>query len=234
MAKIHFRSYNPNQIVLFPQRIDENIPSDNPVRILNAMVDTLNLSSFHKLYKEQGRSPYDPRMMLKAVLYAYMNNIYSCRKIEKSLLRDIHFIWLAGYEKPDYRTINRFRNRVKDEINGIFTQIVLILASKGFISLDVEYVDGTKIESKANRYTFVWRKNVERNRARLLDPKFFGVSGSLGYNIEVDGNTETFTCAQVRPTTTSDLEDYLMVPYGKVCHINSFHKTFGFKMFVIA
>ena len=75
MAKIHFRSYNPNQIVLFPQRIDENIPSDNPVRILNAMVDTLNLSSFHKLYKEQGRSPYDPRMMLKAVLYAYMNNI---------------------------------------------------------------------------------------------------------------------------------------------------------------
>ena len=169
MAKIHFRSYNPNQIVLFPQRIDENIPSDDPVRILNAMVDNLDLSSFHKLYKEFGRSPYHPRMMLKAVLYAYMNNIYSCRKIEKSLLRDIHFIWLAGYEKPDYRTINRFRNRVKDEINGIFTQIVLILASKGFISLDVEYVDGTKIESKANRYTFVWRKNVERNRARLLE-----------------------------------------------------------------
>ena len=79
------------------------------------------------------------------------------------------FIWLAGYEKPDYRTIDRFRNRVKDEINRIFTQIVLILASKGFISLDVEYVDGTKIESKANRYTFVWRKNVERNRARLLE-----------------------------------------------------------------
>ena len=169
MAKIHFRSYNPNQIVLFPQRIDENIPSDDPVRILNAMVDSFDLSSFHKLYKESGRSAYHPRMMLKAVLYAYMNNIYSCRKIEKSLLRDIHFIWLAGYEKPDYRTINRFRNRVKDEINGIFTQIVLILASKGFISLDVEYVDGTKIESKANRYTFVWRKNVERNRARLLE-----------------------------------------------------------------
>lgn len=169
MAKIHFRSYNPNQIVLFPQRIDENIPSDDPVRILNAMVDSFDLSSFHKLYKESGRSAYHPRMMLKAVLYAYMNNIYSCRKIEKSLLRDIHFIWLAGYEKPDYRTINRFRNRVKDEINGIFTQIVLILASKGFISLDVEYVDGTKMESKANRYTFVWRKNVERNRARLLE-----------------------------------------------------------------
>lgn len=107
--------------------------------------------------------------MLKTVLYAYMNNIYSCRKVEKSLTRDIHFIWLAGYEKPDYRIINRFHNRVKYEINRIFTQIVLILATKGFISLDVEYVDGTKIESKASRYTFVWRKNVECNRAQLLE-----------------------------------------------------------------
>ena len=107
--------------------------------------------------------------MLKAILYAYMNNVYSCRKIEQLLLRDIHYIWLAGYEKPDFITINRFRNRVKDEINNVFTQLVLILADKGFISLDVEYVDGTKIESKANKYTFVWRKSVERNRAKLMD-----------------------------------------------------------------
>ena len=57
MAKIHFRSYNPNQIVLFPQRIDENIPSDDPVRILNAMVDSFDLSSFHKLYKSPGVLP---------------------------------------------------------------------------------------------------------------------------------------------------------------------------------
>ncbi len=56
----YFRSYNPNQIVLFPQRIDENIPSDDPVRILNAMVDSFDLSSFHKLYKESGRSAYHP------------------------------------------------------------------------------------------------------------------------------------------------------------------------------
>lgn len=108
------------------------------------------------------------KMMLKVIVYAYMNNIYSCRKIEKLLSRDIHFIWLAGYEKPDFITINRFRNRVKDEINKIFTQLVLILAEKGFVTLDVEYVDGTKIESKANKYTFVWRKTVEQNRAKLM------------------------------------------------------------------
>lgn len=168
MAKIHFRPYTTNQLVLFPQRIDESIAANDPVRIVSSLVDHLDLSAFKKLYKETGRSPYHPRMMLKVILYAYMNNVYSCRRIEKLLLRDIHFIWLSGNEKPDFITINRFRNRVKKEINNVFTQVVLILASKGFITLDVEYIDGTKIESKANRYTFVWRKSVEKNRARLM------------------------------------------------------------------
>lgn len=168
MAKIHFRPYTTKQTVLFPQRIDEDIAENDPVRMVDALVESLNLESFRKLYKECGRSPYHPRMMLKVILYAYMNNVYSCRKIEKLLHRDIHYIWLAGYEKPDFITINRFRNRVKKEINEVFTQTVLLLSSKGFISLDVEYIDGTKIESKANKYTFVWRKNVERNRERLM------------------------------------------------------------------
>lgn len=168
-TKLHFKSYTPNQMVLFPQRIDEDIAENDPVRVVDAVVESLNLEDFRKLYKERGRSPYNPKMLLKVVIYAYMNNIYSCRKIEKQLLRDVHFIWLAGYNKPDFITINRFRNRVKNEINNIFTQLVLILAEKGFVSLDVEYIDGTKIESKANKYTFVWRKTVERNRAKLMD-----------------------------------------------------------------
>ncbi|MCI1741796.1 MAG: IS1182 family transposase [Prevotella sp.] len=169
MAKVHFISYTPNQMVLFPQRIDEDIAENDPVRIINGIIDGLNLDNILKLYKESGRSPYHPRMMLKVIIYAYMNNIYSCRRIEKLLRRDIHFIWLAGYEKPDFITINRFRNRVKKEINGIFTQIVLLLWEKGFITLDTEYVDGTKIEARSNKYTFVWRKTVERNRAKLME-----------------------------------------------------------------
>lgn len=80
----------------------------------------------------------------------------------------IHFIWLAGYEKPNFITLTRFRNRVKDELNNVFTQLMLLLAECGFITLDVEYIDGTKIESKANKYTFVWHKTVEKNRAKLM------------------------------------------------------------------
>ena len=155
-------------MVLFTQRIDEDIAEDDPVRVVNAVVESLNLEYFRKLYKERGRSPYNPKMLLKVVNYAYMNNIYSCRKIDKRLLRYIHFIWLDGYNKPDIITINRFCNCVKNEIKNIFTQLVLILADKGFVSLDVEYIDGTKIESKANKYTFVWCKTVDKNRAKLM------------------------------------------------------------------
>ena len=167
--RYHFRPYSPNQTILFPQRIDKDIAEDDPVRLVSVIVDSLDLSGLHKLYKECGRSPYHPKMLLSVVIYAYMNNIYSCRKIEKSLKRDVHFIWLAGYEQPDFITINRFRNRAKEEINNIFTQLVLLLSSKGLVSLDVEYIDGTKIESKANKYTFVWRKTVEKNRAKLME-----------------------------------------------------------------
>ena len=166
---LHFRSYDPDQTLLFPQRIDRDIPKDDPVRILKSVIESLDLSGFKKLYHERGRSPYHPKMMLMVILYSYMNNVYSCRKIEKLLYRDIYYIWLSGYQRPDFATINRFRNRVKNEIGHIFTLLVLILVEKGFVTLEVEYLDGTKIESKANKYTFVWRKSVERNREKLLE-----------------------------------------------------------------
>nr|WP_290455681.1 IS1182 family transposase [Paramuribaculum intestinale] len=148
---------------------NEDIAENDPVRVVDAVVESLDLREFKKLYRERGRCPYHPKMMLKIILYAYMNNVYSCRKIERQVQRDIHYIWLASQERPDFVTINRFRNRVKKEINNIFTQVVLLLAERGFITLDVEYIDGTKIESKANKYTFVWRKTVEKNRAKLQE-----------------------------------------------------------------
>ena len=208
MAKIqHFRQYSPNQTILFPQRIDRDIAENDPVRIISAIVDSINLDNFKKLYKGTGRCPYHPKMMLKVIIYAYMNNIYSCRKIEKLLSRDIHYIWLAGYEKPDFITINRFRNRVKDEINNVFTQLVLILAERGFVTLDVEYIDGTKIESKANKYTFVWRKTVEKNRAKLMDKirvLLQQVDEAIAQDKSAEENTVEFT-----PAVLSDICDEL-------------------------
>lgn len=99
-----------------------------------------------------------------------MNNLYSCSKIEKQPQRDI-YIWLAAQERLDYVTVDRFGIRVKNERNNIFSQLVLLLADRGFISLDAECIDGTKIESKANKYTFVWRRTVEKNRAKLQEKR---------------------------------------------------------------
>ena len=214
MQKYHFRPYSPNQAVLFPERIDKDISPDDPVRLVSAVIDSLDISGIRKLYKACGRSPYHPKMLLKVVLYAYMNNIYSCRKIESSLKRDVHFIWLAGYEQPDFVTVNRFRNRVKDEINKVFTQLVLLLNAKGLVTLDVEYIDGTKIESKANKYTFVWRKTVERNRARLMEKikaLLSQVDDAIAQDKAVTDEAVSFTpevlteiCAELRDTLSKE------------------------------
>ncbi len=130
MSKVQFIPNLSKEILLFPSRIDEDIADDAPVRIIDYVLDKIDISNILKLYHVKGRNAFYPRMMLKVIIYAYMNNIYSCRRIEELLKRDIHFIWLAGYNKPDFITINRFRNRVKDEISNVFTQLVLLLAEK--------------------------------------------------------------------------------------------------------
>lgn len=103
-TKLHFKDYNPKQIQLFPQRLDEDIEENAPVRVIDAAIDSLKLENFRKLYKEAGRSPYHPKMMLKAVIYGYMNNLYSCRKIEEALKRDVH---LFGWQATTSRTSTR-------------------------------------------------------------------------------------------------------------------------------
>lgn len=211
IANLHTKSYRNNDRLFFLLNPNEDIAENDPVRVVDAIVEGLDLKDFKKLYKEKGRCPYHPKMMLKIILYAYMNNIYSCRKIEKAVQRDIHYIWLAAQERPDFVTINRFRNRVKKEINNIFTQVVLVLADKGFITLDVEYIDGTKIESKANKYTFVWRKSVEKNRAKLQE-KIRVLLGQIDDVIAQDKAAETDKVDFTPETLTSlitELQDSL-------------------------
>jgi len=136
---------------MFPMSLDEKIPSNAPVRLVNQVVDNLDISKIINTYKGGGTSAYSPRMLLKLVVFAYLNNVFSCRKIEKHNLENIHYMWLSGMQTPDHNTINLFRSgRLKPFINQVFTQVVLLLVEMGYLSLDVIYVDGTKIESRAN------------------------------------------------------------------------------------
>jgi transposase len=107
-------------------------------------------------------------MMLKAVLFSCLNSIYSCRKIENALQDRITFTWLSAMQVPDQNTINTFRStHLKDTVNHIFTQVLLMPVEMGCLRRDAIYTDGAKMESRANRYTFVRRKTVEKNKAKL-------------------------------------------------------------------
>ena len=136
--------------------------------MVSAIIDRLDISDIESGYKGGGTSSYNPRMLLKVIVYAYLNNVYSGRQMEKLLVENIAYMWLSGMQTPDFRTINLFRSkRLAGRFDGIFTQIVVLLHDEGLVSLNVQYIDGTKIESAANKYTFVWKGSTEKNKAKL-------------------------------------------------------------------
>lgn len=168
MANIQFKALPSNSPSLFPENIFDRIAANHPVRLVNQVVDKLNIDKIIKLYKGGGTTSFHPRMLIKVLFYAYLNNIYSCRRIERALQENIYFMWLSGNSTPDYRTINYFRGkRLKGTIQELFADIVRMLHELEYVSLKVQYIDGTKIESAAGRYTFVWKKSVEKNKAKL-------------------------------------------------------------------
>jgi len=168
MAKLAIKSDNQNQMMVFPPTLDELVPKEHVVRLVAAVVDRLDISEILSTYRGGGNSCFDPRMMLKVLIYAYLNNTYSSRKIEQQLKENVNYMWLSGMSRPDYRTINFFRGkRLKSGIDTIFTHVVELLHNAGLISLNVQYIDGTKVESSANRYTFVWKKTVGKYDVRI-------------------------------------------------------------------
>lgn len=166
--KIHFKSLPANSLSLFPEDIFSKIPQNHPVRLVNEVVEGLDIDILVSQYKGGGASSYHPRMLLKVLFYSYLSNIYSCRKIERALHENIHFMWLSGNSTPDYRTINYFRGkRLKGHIQSLFAEVVRMLHELQYVSLDLQYIDGTKIESASGRYSFVWKGSVEKNKVKL-------------------------------------------------------------------
>lgn len=186
MTKVVFKALPLVSPELFPVNIFDKIPPTHPVRLVDAVVNNLDIEAIIRTYKGGGTSSYHPRMMIKILFYGYLSNIYSCRKIAKALNENIHFMYLAGNNTPDFRTINDFRGKkLRDQIQTLFAEVVKMLVDMGFVSLDVQYIDGTKIESSANRYTFVWRGSVEKNKARL-ETKIHKILSDIDQSIQSD------------------------------------------------
>jgi transposase len=167
-SKVVFKDYNFNQNLLLPPSLEELIAPNHPVRVVNQVVDNLNLDPILAKYEGGGCPAYHPRLMLKVLIYGYLTNLYSSRKIEQALQQNIHFMWLSGMSYPDHNTINRFRSdRLKGVLKEVFSQVVWLLIDHGHITLKEAFLDGTKIEANANRYTFVWGRRVQTHKENI-------------------------------------------------------------------
>ena len=166
--KVTFKEYQMGQPMLLPPNLEELIPDKHLVRVINRVIETMDLRGIISGYKGGGTSSYHPKMLLKVIVYAYADKIYSGRQIAKAIRENITFMWLSGGNRPDFRTINRFRGeRLKGSIQAVFTEVLDYLIEHKYIKLEHYFVDGTKIEANANRYSFAWKKSTQKYKKNL-------------------------------------------------------------------
>lgn len=167
-SKQVFKPYRQQQVMLLPPSLEELIPENHLVRVLNRTIDGLNVEALVATYKGGGTSAYHPLMLLKVLVYAYLSKIYASRRIAKALREDVNFMWLSGMQRPDFRTINEFRSsRLKEVIDEVFGSMVLFLLGHGYIDLQQYFVDGTKLRADNNKHKIVWAKNTKRYKEKV-------------------------------------------------------------------
>lgn len=155
--------------MLFLPSFEELIPPEHIVRLVSRAIDGMQLDTLLNAYEGGGASNYHPKMLLKVLVYGYIDRLYSSRRLEKATRENVNFMWLTGLKVPDHNTINRFRKgQLKDTVKDVFAAVLLLLIEEGMVRLEDYHIDGTKIESAANRYTFVWAKSVAGHKGRLL------------------------------------------------------------------
>ena len=167
------KDYTKNQKfyqLKLPLNIEYMISANDSVRLLSQFVEEMDLTDLYSTYSRIRENQVSPRKMLKIIVYAYMNKLYSSRDIENACRRDINFMFLLeGASAPDHSTIARFRSiHFATCAKRILAETTKFLYKTGEISGQAIFIDGTKIEACANKYTFVWKKAVTKNMAKLL------------------------------------------------------------------
>ena len=147
------RPYEQDQIFLLPPSLNEWVRQDNPARVFSEIIDGLDTTAFRRP-KEEGRPAYHPAMMIKILLWGYATGVRSSRKIEEKLEQDVVFMWLAGLEKPDFRTLCLFRTNNKEALEKIFTDIIIVAKTMGMATLGLVALDGSKVRANSGIDTF--------------------------------------------------------------------------------
>ena len=161
---------NGFQLVM-PLDCEVNIEKNAPVRLLNAVMERMDYSKLYAAYSRLGRIEYSPKILLKIMVYGYMRKQISSRALEACCRENLHFIYLLeGQRAPDHNTINRFRKNILTQEAGqnILRQLVVLLHESGLLSFEAAFIDGTKIEANANKYSFVWKKATAQKADKLL------------------------------------------------------------------
>ena len=146
------------------------IPENDPVRLLNAVTERMDYREIEAAYSRYGRIEYSPKILTKVIVYGYMRGIISTRGIEKACKENICFMYLLeGQKAPDHNTISRFRSKVLLKGSGcdLLKQLIIMLKEAGLIDLSAIFIDGTKIEANANKYSFVWKKAQAKKLIKL-------------------------------------------------------------------
>lgn len=164
-----FKPYNNLQsFAIFD--VQDLIPEHHIARVVDEMVEAIPDVQLFAYYSGGGRSSYHPKMMLKVILYAYSQKVYACRGIEKLIRENLPAMWLAAMQTPDFRTINDFRGtRMKAMMDELFETMILKLIEDKYITMENYFLDGTKIEADANKYSFVWKKSTRRYEEKLKE-----------------------------------------------------------------
>lgn len=165
MAKIKtsigLKVYTQDQPFLIPPSLDDLIGPTELVRVVDMFVEKIDITCLLKTYVGGGTTSYHPRMLLKVLLYGYCTKIYTSRKIAKAIGQDIHFMWLAGGNKPKFRTISNFRScRAKEVIEDIFKEMLQFLMEHNYIKMENYFCDGSTFRADGNKYKMVWRKSA--------------------------------------------------------------------------
>jgi transposase len=168
--QVIFKKYDQKQYVSVPIDISSFIGEGHIVRIIDGVVEAMDMSVLESYYVGGGSSSYHPKMLIKVWVYGYCTKVYTSRPLSKALVEQLPFMWLAGGQNPCFKTLSEFRgNRLQGLIDDVFKEVLLMLIDQGYINLEDIYMDGSKWEANGNKFKVVWAKNTERFKAAVLE-----------------------------------------------------------------
>jgi transposase len=165
----NIRPYDQRQNLLFPPNLHDFIKDNDLCQVINDVVDSLDLSCLYRNVSGEGRKPYHPKMMLKVLFYAYANRTFSSRAIAKALGENVAFIYLAGWQRPDFRTINSFRKNNAQALSDLFAQIVVLCRELNMVKLGHISIDGSKFKANAADGNSYDQQRIEKQIRNILD-----------------------------------------------------------------